>query len=215
MKVKVRAVIFDFGHVLSLPPRRQNMAWLAEQCGLEREEFLRGFHELRPEVDRGTLPIAEFWTRMARRGGRTVSGQLLLAMEEADLQAWTQPNREMLAWADQLRQGGWATAILSNMPPAFMPWLEEHYPQVALFRPAVFSCRVGMIKPEAGIYRHCLQLLGLPAARTLFLDDMSANVAAARSLGMRALEFRSMEGLRRELAGGFQLPVPQPVEVEA
>ena len=34
MKVKVKAVIFDFGHVLTLPPRPENQAWLAQRCGL-------------------------------------------------------------------------------------------------------------------------------------------------------------------------------------
>jgi putative hydrolase of the HAD superfamily len=213
MKVKVKAVIFDFGHVLTLPPRPENMAWLAEHCGLSRERFIRAFHELRPEVDRGTLPIAEFWTRMVRRGGRMASAELLSAMGERDLEAWTRPNPAMFAWAEELRRGGWATAILSNMPPGFLPWLEEHFPEVSRFHPAVFSCRVGMVKPEPDIYRHCLQLLGLQARETLFLDDMPVNVAAARGQGLHALEFRSMEDLSRKLAGEFDLPELEPVQV--
>ncbi len=214
MKVKVKAVIFDFGHVLSLPPRPENMAWLAEHCGLAREEFIRGWREMRLEVDRGTVPVTEFWTRMARRGGRTLSRQLLQAMEERDLEAWTRPNTAMFAWAEELRTAGWATAILSNMPPSFLPYLEKHFPEVSRFQPAVFSCRVGMVKPEPGIYLHCLQLLGLPAAQTLFLDDMAVNVAAARSLGMHAQEFHTVEASGGRLAEQFELPALEPLKVQ-
>jgi len=164
-------------------------------------------------VDRGTWSLAEFWSRMIRRGGRTATAAQLRELGEKDLEAWTRPNPAMFAWAGELRRGGWATAILSNMPPGFVPRLEEHFPEVSRFHPAVFSCRVGMVKPEPGIYRHCLGLLGLPAAEALFLDDMPENVAVARGLGMHALEFRSMEDLNRELAGGFDLPELEPVQV--
>jgi putative hydrolase of the HAD superfamily len=214
MKVKVKAVIFDFGHVLTLPPRPDNMAWLAERCGLGPEDFVRAWRETRLEADRGTLPIPEFWTQMARRGGRSLSAEQLAAMEERDLEAWTQPNPAMFAWAEELRRGGWATAILSNMPPAFLPWLEEHFPEVSRFSPAVFSGQVRMVKPEPGIYHYCLRLLGLPAAEALFLDDMPVNVAAARGLGLHALEFHSVEASGGALAEQFELPAIEPLKVQ-
>jgi putative hydrolase of the HAD superfamily len=214
MKVKVKAVIFDFGHVLTMPPRPENMAWLAEHCGLGGEEFLRCWREMRPEVDRGTLSVPEFWTRMARRGGRRLEPELLREMGQRDLEAWTRINPAMFAWAEELRRGGWATAILSNMPPSFLPYLETHFPEVARFQPAVFSCQVGMVKPEPDIYRHCLQLLGLPASQTLFLDDMPVNVAAARSLGLHALEFHSVEASGGRLIEQFELPALEPLGVQ-
>ena len=213
MKVKVKAVIFDFGHVLTLPPRPENMIWLSRQCGLNREQFMQGWREMRLEVDRGTLPVGEFWARMARRGGRSFSTGELRAMEERDLQAWTQPSTAMFAWAEELRRGGWATAILSNMPPAFLPYLEEHFPEVSRFRPAVFSGQVGIVKPEPGIYHHCLRLLGLPPSETLFLDDQAVNVSAARSLGIHALEFHSAEVSGGNLAEQFELPAIEPLQV--
>lgn len=214
MKVKVKAVIFDFGHVLSLPPRPENMARLAERCGLGREEFLRAFHELRPEVDRGSLPMAEYWAMMLRRGGRAATDGLLRELRQLDLEAWTRPNPAMFAWAEELRRGGWATAILSNMPPEFMPLLREHFPEISRFSPAVFSCQVGMVKPEPGIFRHCLRQLGLPAAQALFLDDMPANVAAARALGLHAFEFHSVQNSGGRLAEGFELPAIEALKVQ-
>jgi putative hydrolase of the HAD superfamily len=214
MKVKVKAVIFDFGHVLTLPPRPENMIWLSEQCGLGRGEFMQGWRDMRLEVDRGTLPVPEFWARMARRGGRRPTAGELRAMQERDLQAWTQPSTAMFAWAEELRRGGWATAILSNMPPVFLPYLEEHFPEVSRFSPAVFSGQGGMVKPEPAVYLHCLRLLGLPAPETLFLDDLAVNVSAARSLGIHALEFHSAEVSGGRLAEQFELPAIEPLRVQ-
>ena len=210
MKVKVRAVIFDFGHVLSLPPPAAELDWLRERCGLAAGEFARAFHELRPELDRGTLPIEEYWRLMLRRGGRTGSPGLLASLGERDLAAWTHPNRAILRWAEELRSGGWATAILSNMPPEFLPLLAEHFPETSRFSPAVFSCQEGMIKPEAGIFLRCLERLDLEAGQTLFLDDTAVNVESARQLGLNALQFRSVEDCARELEEGFELPPLKP-----
>ena len=211
MKVKVRAVIFDFGHVLSLPPPPEELAWLRERCGLAAEEFARAFHELRPELDRGTLPIAEYWAAMLRRGGRTGSAELLASLGEHDLAAWTHPNPAVLRWAEELRRGGWATAILSNMPPEFLPFLAEHFPEASRFSPAVFSCMEGLIKPEPGIFQRCLERLAMQARETLFLDDTAVNVESARQLGLNALQFRSVEDCARELEEGFELPPLKPV----
>ena len=63
--------------------------------------------------------------------------------------------------------------------------------QTVKFPVRVFSCRLGVIKPEPGIYRSCLEALKVPAASTLFLDDTPENVSAARALGMQAAVFRS------------------------
>jgi putative hydrolase of the HAD superfamily len=209
MKVKVKAVIFDFGHVLSLPPRPEEAAWLRESCGLAAEEYARAFHELRPELDRGTMPITEYWGLMLRRGGRTGSPELLASLAEHDLASWTHPNRPVLRWAEELRRGGWLTAILSNMPPEFVPFLTEHFPEISRFCPAVFSCQEGLIKPEPDIFLRCLRRLGLGAREVLFLDDMAVNVESAKRLGLYAVQFRSLEECARELEASFELPLPE------
>jgi putative hydrolase of the HAD superfamily len=53
-----------------------------------------------------------------------------------------------------------------------------------LFDAIVISGEVGMRKPEPSIFRHALGLLALEAAECVFIDDIEANVAAARSLGL-------------------------------
>jgi len=153
------------------------------------------------------MSLSGFWEQMARRGGRSASGPLLRELGQKDLEAWTRPNPAMFAWAEELRRGGWLTAILSNMPPDFMPMLREHFPEASRFAPAVFSCHVGLIKPEPGIYRHCLELLGLPAGQTLFLDDTAVNVESARRLGLHALQYRCLEDCARQVEEGFELPL--------
>ena len=49
-----------------------------------------------------------------------------------------------------------------------------------------------MVKPEPGIYRTCLESLGLEGRKVLFLDDNPENVEGARQSGIESLLFRSL-----------------------
>ena len=63
------------------------------------------------------------------------------------------------------------------------PW--PHSPLARLFDAEVFSCVVGLVKPEPAIYTACLTSLDLEAHECLFVgDDGSDELAGARAVGM-------------------------------
>jgi len=61
------------------------------------------------------------------------------------------------------------------------------------------STEVRLIKPDSAIYEHTLHGLGVSAAETLFVDDREENIRAARFLGIRAIQFRSLAQLKSDL----------------
>ncbi|MEV6106068.1 HAD-IA family hydrolase [Streptomyces sp. NPDC051940] len=63
----------------------------------------------------------------------------------------------------------------------------------------VSSARVGIAKPDPGIYEIAVSRAGVPAQRCLFVDDRLENVEAAASLGLQTLHFRSAGELRGRL----------------
>jgi putative hydrolase of the HAD superfamily len=95
---------------------------------------------------------------------------------------------------------------LSNMPAEFADTLEKKYPWIAKFQGGVFSARVGLLKPDLAIYLHTQTAFGLHPANTLFLDDSSANVSAARECGWHAEQILDASSIGRALAAhGVQL----------
>ena len=60
-----------------------------------------------------------------------------------------------------------------------------------------------MAKPEAAIFVLSAERLGLEPGECVFVDDLDANVEAARQVGMQGLLFRVDKGddLRAQLAG--------------
>jgi 2-haloacid dehalogenase len=57
----------------------------------------------------------------------------------------------------------------------------------------------GVAKPDPRIYELLLDRFGLAARSTLLIDDSAKNVAAARGVGMQAIQFESPAALRDEL----------------
>jgi putative hydrolase of the HAD superfamily len=64
----------------------------------------------------------------------------------------------------------------------------------------VSSARLGVAKPDPGIYLAAAVAAGTPPRRCLFVDDSAANVAAAEAVGMTGHHFTGVAGLRAAFA---------------
>ncbi|HEX4817922.1 MAG TPA: HAD family phosphatase [Nonomuraea sp.] len=92
----------------------------------------------------------------------------------------------MYAMLRTVREHGIRTCLVSNS------WSNE-YPRddfAELFDAVVISGEVGMRKPEPRIFHHALDRIGLPGEECVFIDDIEANILAARALGITGIHHR-------------------------
>jgi len=78
--------------------------------------------------------------------------------------------------------------------------LEQRYGVADRFEAIINSARIGIAKPDPGIYEAMLRRLDLKASEVLFVDDRAENVAAAARLGVHVLWFVHAEELERQMA---------------
>lgn len=95
------------------------------------------------------------------------------------------PFPEVHAVLEELRDLGLRIGVISNAPPSLRAVLTrlgiaERVDHVTL------SSQVGVLKPDPGIYRHALAALGAEPSRSVFADDLPANVDGARAVGFGA-----------------------------
>ena len=69
------------------------------------------------------------------------------------------------------------------------------------FDELVFSYEIGVRKPDRGFFEHCLRKANCEPAECLFIDDMPANVAGAKSCGWEAIVYTDFQSLHTELLG--------------
>ena len=189
----LKAVIFDFGNVLSLPNRHVQVLDCVRRLEIPEEEFLKIYRTERHLFDQGDLDVWEYWTRVMDRTFTEYSRLTLERLIDLDMQDWTRLNKPVLEWHHALAESGYLTGILSNLPYVFAEYFWEHFPWLEKFDAITFSCDVGAVKPEPEIYRVCLKSLGVEPEQALFIDDMQENVEGASRVGMHAELFVSAE----------------------
>ena len=208
--MSIRAVIFDYGEVLCTqdpgPHRR-----LLELTGLDPQAFEKLYWRDRRDYDLGRVSGVEFWQNFARDAGLSLTPAEIEALAENDVLMWVSVNEPMLAWATALQEAGLLTAILSNMGPDVLRYMRQEFGWLASFTHHTWSCELGIVKPDPAIYTWTCAQLGVSPAEALFIDDKVENVRAAEDAGLHAIQFRSVEQLRRELATRQLLQdYPQP-----
>jgi len=210
--LSLRAVVFDYGMVLSGPPYPQSYEELKRITGLSHEALDQLYWIDRLAYDRGDLTGLNFWKKLASDASLNLSDAQIAELNHWDAHMWTTINPKMLAWHKQLKKHGLQTGILSNMGDSVFENIQRSFDWVSDFDVLIWSYQHRMIKPQPEIYHLVLERLGTAPEETLFLDDKLENIEAAQKLGMRGLQFSTVEKLREDLIfSGMDawLPLPQ------
>lgn len=195
------AVIFDYGRVLSLAPSTAALQEFAALVGVTEPPFFEIYSATRHNYDCGRADFRQHWQAFADATGVKLGPAQVERIAEMETLMWLRVNFEMLALARDIKARGLRTAILSNIPHDLLAevrkfsWLDE-------FEVKIWSCELGIVKPDPAIYQACLDALGCDAGRTLFFDDRPNNVEAACDLGMEAHIFESAEQARAIVRAG-------------
>lgn len=194
----ISTVIFDYGHVICLPPTQEDWTRLCRAAGVSREEFHAAFWADRADFDAYLSPV-EYWEQVGRRLGTAWDQARIQRIWSEGIAMWLSPDPEIVYLIERLRERGLRLALLSNMPHD-LAGLLRHSPVLAPFESLFFSCDVGRVKPDSAFYAHALRELGIAPHEALFVDDKEENVLAAERLGIRAHRHTGeVEGLHRFL----------------
>lgn len=207
----LRAVVFDYGMVLSGPPYPQAHEELRRITGLSHDVFEQRYWTDRLAYDRGDLTGLAFWQKFVADAGLGLSAEEIDLLNQWDARMWSTTNPETIAWHHQLKEHGLKTGILSNMGDSVLEVILERFAWIEDFDVLVWSYQHGMAKPDPAIYKLLLERLGTAPEETLFLDDKPENIEAARHLGIQGLLFSTVDQLRQDLiSSGMDAWLPLP-----
>jgi putative hydrolase of the HAD superfamily len=209
--LSLRAVIFDYGMVLTGQPNANAHDAMVRITGLPRDQFETIYWADRHAYDEGKLTGLQFWQNLVRDAKLNLGAATIDALNAWDARMWTTQNPAMLAWQMKLKQHGIRTAILSNRGDTVLASIQREFDWLPRFDVLIWSFEHKMAKPDAAIYRLTLDKLGTRPEETLFIDDKQANIDAARDLGLLAIQFSTIERLREDLiAAGLDKYLPLP-----
>lgn len=168
------------------------------------EDFQQHYWRHRLAYDQAALDRDNYWNTVTQR---ELSPADIERLQDIDSESWSHPNPVMPEWARQVREAGFRTALLSNMPAPVRDYIVR-CPWLPPFDHTTFSCDLHQTKPSRAIYQHSLSGLGVAAADALLLDDRPENIRAAEAIGINSILFTGHEALAQELEQRFAINVP-------
>jgi putative hydrolase of the HAD superfamily len=187
----IRWLLCDYGEVLTLPQPVEDVALLERAAGRSGGAFWDAYWQHRPDYDRAAVTVEAYWAAVL---GEPVERAAIEALIALDIASWLHLNPPAVEAVGRARGRGLRLALLSNAPHEVADAVDAAE-FATMFEQRIFSCRLGLVKPDPAIYAGALELLGAEPAEVIFVDDRPANVEAARALGIRAHLFRDPAGI--------------------
>lgn len=193
---RIERILFDFDGVLAHYHHEQRIAHLAGYAGAEHERvrevlFTSG---LETEYDGGRISTATYLSRLGEGIARAIDEDTWIASRMAGSHADAAVLEQILALDPALELG-----VLTNngllMSQAIPRIVAPIHPRIE--GRVLCSGALQLRKPEPRIYTLAMERLGWDAARTLFVDDVFANVQGARGVGLHAETVSDAASLRQ------------------
>jgi putative hydrolase of the HAD superfamily len=204
-RTPIRALVVDYGEVLSKPPDPETFAGMARSVGAEPELFTDAYWELRPRYDRGELDGPAYWSAVGAKLGTSIDAGLAAGLVQRDIALWSRVDDPMLGWANAAASDGVRVGLLSNMVAEIGVHLRDSLRLFERFAAVTYSFELGLAKPDPRIYERALTDLEAEPHEALLVDDRAPNVEAARSVGMQAHLFRGRDALLAEIEASYVL----------
>ncbi len=100
----------------------------------------------------------------------------------------------------QLKEKGYRVYLLSNYGDFLYHESVDRFHFRNYVDGELISYQVQCIKPDHRIYQTLFEQYGIDPTKALFVDDMEANIVAAKELGLNGILFTSYERLLHEFA---------------
>lgn len=190
--MRYRAVIFDLW--ATLVPWDQEQAnrfydSMADAVGIEPERFREAWLTGRKSREIG--PIADHLRELFHGLGAAPDLDQILAMRREWTMRSLQPRPDALETLAELRRRGHRLGLISVCSQD-VPHVWDQTPLAGTLDELVFSCDVGVSKPDPRIYEIACERLEVEPADCLFVGDGANNeLPGAERVGMAAVQLRA------------------------
>jgi putative hydrolase of the HAD superfamily len=190
--VRYRAVIFDLW--ATLVPWDQEQAnrfydSMADAVGIEPERFREAWLSGRKTREIG--PIADHLRGLFDELGAEPDLDEILDMRREWTKRSLEPRPDALDTLAELRRRGHRLGLISVCSQD-VPHVWDETPFAGALDEVVFSCDVGISKPDPRIYEIACERLGVEPAECLFVGDgANDELPGAERVGMAAVQLRT------------------------
>ena len=193
MRKDITNVVFDFGGVVAPADlgvvinkfKALGLGNIEKYLNLVRQQGFFG------DFETGLIDKEEFRARVSKEVGREVS---MDECRDAYMGFFSSVPERNLELFRKLRAEGYRLSLLSNTNPFIMEWalskaFDGHGHSLDEYLDSIYvSYEMKVMKPDEKIFRMMLESEKAAPSQVVFIDDGPKNVAAARAIGINAIQ---------------------------
>lgn len=211
-KKMIKAIIFDLGGVLMTDvPLKQIAEELSKESPLSEQEIHTHLYptEHWTLLTLGKITEDEYWDHFLHaltqaEGKINADKKYLKDKVRSSLYPLKHSTRivnllknHSFDYAQDLR---YKLGILSNHAKEWSEYMKQSFDLFKSFDQIIFSCDIGLRKPDPKSYQIALERLQSDPNECVFIDDKKRNTDAAEKLGIKGIVFEESSKLVEELA---------------
>ena len=180
----IRSFIFDIGNVLIPFDFNRTIKRIESQCRISLDGVPPQMKPITEAYESGQIGRAQFLEQtIALLQFQGTEAEMVAAWEDIFIE-----NHAMTRFVQQLH-GRYPLYLLSNTSDIHLDYFIAKYPVFQYFSDAVYSHIAGSIKPGRAIFELAIRQFGVEPSEAVYIDDLPANVAAARACGFHAIQY--------------------------
>lgn len=193
--ILIKVVIFDIGGVTIKYPMHHVYRALEKKFKIDRKKIREKDLELDPVIETNKISLKEYWSRFAEGLGVDTS---LFRKEYIKAFVDTAILNKSVAKIIERVKKKYRVATISNTMNLHekIHRSKGHY---KFFSRVFLSNKLGMRKPHREIYLYAIEKLNIKPPECVFIDDKQENVEGARKVGMKAILFKNVGQLEKDL----------------
>lgn len=199
MRPNAKAVVFDFGGVMTTTTMPERVRALVTKLGIDWSAVEQGFKKYRSLMDGDFMSLEDMYDKIWADAGIELDAGTRKKIIEEDQASYLYRNERTLEWMRSLKSRGYRIGILTNMCSEFAKLFRKYFADfIELADAMVVSGEVRMYKPQLEIYKELQNRLGVKGSDIVFVDDVEANCEGARKAGWQAIRFISNDQIERD-----------------
>ncbi len=178
------AIIFDIGNVIVRFDYQLALNGLSGQSEKSPHDVKAALEDLKELYEQGGMDRATFLSAVRK--------EIHYRGSDADLERiWKEifTINEPMATLVKALHGRYPLYLLSNTSDLHIEYVTTEYPIFVHFKDGVYSHEAKMTKPNPAIFKHATDRFGVDPARTIYIDDLKANIDAALAHGLVAIHY--------------------------
>lgn len=194
----IKEIIFDFGNVICNFTNEILIERISGLNGKTKEEVFETIYkrsDITKRFESGTINSKEFYKELSGICGLNVSYEELKEIYSKDKFTPIEGMNELI----ESLKTKYKIGLLSNTSEWDYDYILETAPIIKTFDTITTSFRAGAMKPNPIIFEDALIKSQLKPEECLYVDDIFDYVEVAIKMGMRAIQFTTMEKFKTDL----------------